>query len=130
MGRPLGLLKTGGRRKGTPNKRSVSLAELLEKRDFEPIGEILNLLPVLSPKEQAGVLLNLLPYLYPKRKSIDLAITQEAPPEQIDDSPEARKDREIQIRRLMRIKLLCSGVFNSDQTANEFLDKYFPLSAD
>lgn len=77
--------KTGGRKKGTPNKRTELLQELLDKNNLDPIEGIkealeeLNSITAYEPsdkislaKEKANIYLELLQYIYPKRKSIDL----------------------------------------------------------
>jgi len=71
MGRPTGLPKTGGRVKGTPNKRSTHLATRLEESGFDPLSELLKIFPDFCRDRKASVLLSLLSYLYPKRKPVD-----------------------------------------------------------
>lgn len=63
--------KTGGRKKGTPNKKTQLLAEILEVNDFSIPEKIIELLPSLAPKKQADVLLDLMSYMYPKRKAVE-----------------------------------------------------------
>lgn len=69
MPRPIGLPKTGGRQKGTPNKRTEILRDVLEKLDCDVPQRLVTLLPQLSPDRQADVLLELLQYVFPKRKA-------------------------------------------------------------
>lgn len=77
--------KTGGRKKGTPNKRTMMLQDLLDKNDLDPIRGIIESLQDLDgisafsnsekitiAKEKASIYLELLQYLYPKRKAIEL----------------------------------------------------------
>ena len=71
MSRPEGLPKTGGRQKGTPNKRTEKFTEILIEKNFEPLSEILALLTELTPRERVATLISLLPYKYPKFKAID-----------------------------------------------------------
>lgn len=77
MARAMGLPKTGGRKKGTPNKLSLRLHDLLESCDLNPIVQISKLLPKLSAKEQTDVMLQLLPYIYPRRKTMDLGLADQ-----------------------------------------------------
>lgn len=77
MPKTKGSLKTGGRKKGTPNKKSLELHSLLSNNGINLIEELKVLLPKLSPEKKADVLLNLMQYLYPKRKSIDLKAEEE-----------------------------------------------------
>lgn len=66
-----GRQKTGGRRKGTLNKRTaiqrlLKVDEALLKQGLDPIAEVLRLLPKLDPKDQVKVLLELTSYLQVK----------------------------------------------------------------
>ncbi|MGZ3775201.1 MAG: hypothetical protein ACXVCY_15020 [Pseudobdellovibrionaceae bacterium] len=66
----LGQIKPpgSGRKKGTPNKKSQSLSEILNAHDFNVPEKLIELLPQLSAERQADLLLDLMGYLYPKRK--------------------------------------------------------------
>lgn len=75
MGKPLGSEKTGGREKGTPNKRTLTLHKHFEEINFNIPNTIVELLPKLDPKDQAIVLLKLMEFIYPKRKpSTDMKV--------------------------------------------------------
>ena len=78
MARAEGTPKTGGRKKGTPNKDSTNLQAALKGHGLDVVGRLTELLSVISPDRQVDVLLNLMPYLYPKRKSIEMTETLEA----------------------------------------------------
>lgn len=71
MGRPQGLPKTGGRQKGTPNKKTQVLGDKLEALGLDVPSRLVELLPGLSPEIQAKILLDLLSYIHPKRKAVD-----------------------------------------------------------
>lgn len=71
MARPAGIPKTGGRSKGTPNKRTLAFSETLSERGIDVLGEILTAAADLSERDRANIYLNLLPYQYPKRKPTD-----------------------------------------------------------
>ena len=64
--------KTGGRKKGTPNKKTTELMELLG--DYNPIVRLIEIAKDenTSLDMQVKINLDLLPYIYPKRKSIDM----------------------------------------------------------
>ena len=64
--------KTGGRVKGTPNKKTTELLELLG--DYNPITRLIEIAKDknTSLDMQVKINLDLLPYIYPKRKSIDM----------------------------------------------------------
>lgn len=64
-----GHKKAGGRKKGTPNKKSGYLSEALEARQFEPVDRLVEILPNLPIEKQAQVILHLLTFIYPKRKA-------------------------------------------------------------
>ena len=65
-------IKTGGRAKGTPNKKTTELIELLG--DYNPIVRLIEIAKDKNTSLDMHVKINLdlLPYIYPKRKSIDM----------------------------------------------------------
>ncbi len=63
--------KGSGRQKGTPNKRTKLLNEILDAKDFCIPGKLIELLPSLSFEKQVDILLDLMSYVYPKRKAIE-----------------------------------------------------------
>lgn len=71
MAKEIGSLKTGGREKGTPNRKTFLLHEFFESVKFDLPLEIIKLLPTLPPEKQADVLMGLMSYLYPKRKPVE-----------------------------------------------------------
>jgi hypothetical protein len=74
MARPPGLPKTGGRKAGVPNIRSLGFVEHLRARNFSTLDRLIDLLESgeFSTREEALILLQLLQYEFPKRKAIDL----------------------------------------------------------
>ena len=64
--------KTGGRAKGTPNKKTAELMELLG--DYNPVKRLIEIAQDenTSLDMQVKINLDLLPYIYPKRKAIDM----------------------------------------------------------
>lgn len=68
MARPKGLQKTGGRQKGTPNKRTNGFLEILDSKGINLLEEVLDEAMALEGREKANILLGLLPYIYPKRR--------------------------------------------------------------
>jgi hypothetical protein len=72
MPRPKGIPKTGGRRKGTANKKSLFLKKALDEANFSVVTELISLLPNLRGDKRADILFKMLEYLYPKRRAIDL----------------------------------------------------------
>lgn len=64
--------KTGGRKAGTPNKKTTELIELLG--DYNPITRLIEIAKnENTPLDmQVKINLDLMPYIYPKRKSIDM----------------------------------------------------------
>lgn len=73
MAKPQGSHKTGGRFKGTPNKKTLVLQDALEKCGIDVVAKLAELLPRLPAEKQADILMNFLSYLYPKRKSVELS---------------------------------------------------------
>jgi len=73
MSRPVGLPKTGGRTKGTPNLKTLVLRESLSRVGFDIVNELHELYPSLDPQTKAKVLLSFLPYLFPKPESVSVS---------------------------------------------------------
>jgi hypothetical protein len=80
--------KSGGRKKGTPNKKTLALQEMLDEKGINPIDglietlEELNAIECYEPedkisraKSKANIYLELMQYLFPKRKAIEFAET-------------------------------------------------------
>lgn len=72
MARPLGSPKLGGRQKGTPNKRTTVLDELLGLGK-NPVDEILKLLPKVDTDKQLDAWVKMMSYCYPRFASVDIA---------------------------------------------------------
>ena len=72
MSKPIGLPKTGGRKKGTPNRRTLVVKSVAEALGLDVPARLVEILPKLHPDKQADVLLELMGYLFPKRKAIDV----------------------------------------------------------
>lgn len=72
-GRPIGLPKTGGRKKGTPNRATLTLKEKLDGMGCDPLIELariaMNERNAIEMRVQC--LIAMAPYLYPKRKPSD-----------------------------------------------------------
>lgn len=66
MPRPSGLRKTGGRAKGTLNKRTSLLANDLEERGFSLPDELIKNYRSLDPDKQAAFLLKMMDFFYIK----------------------------------------------------------------
>ena len=82
MSRPKGLAKTGGRTKGTPNKKSEELLRKLEKLGCEPIEGLatIALAPDTKPDLKVRCYAELAQYVYPKGKAVDLGGQEGEPP--------------------------------------------------
>ena len=68
-------LKTGGRKKGTPNKKTLEVQKLLAASDFDPIAAMIKISQqAMTDKNYllAGQMAKeLAQYVYPKRKAIE-----------------------------------------------------------
>jgi len=69
-GRPIGLPKTGGRAKGTPNRSTLALREMLASLGCDLVEELVKIarLPNTSVGSKITIFTALLPYVHPKRK--------------------------------------------------------------
>lgn len=69
-----GHKKLGGRKPGTPNKKSQAVQDILEAALGKSVPEaVCELLDDLKPKDRVQALLELMSYVYPKRKAIELS---------------------------------------------------------
>jgi hypothetical protein len=77
-GKPIGLPKSGGRVKGTPNKATQDVAEKLAALGCDPLAGLATI--AMDGKNSAELRArsysDLLHYLYPKRKRVDITIQQ------------------------------------------------------
>lgn len=72
MARVKGTPKTGGRQKGTPNKRTRELNEIFESINFNIPERLAAIIPALPLEKQADVYLKLMEFQYPKRKAVEV----------------------------------------------------------
>lgn len=72
-------IKAGGRKKGTPNKKTRELLDL----NYCPVEELLKLAKRKNITIEQAITIHkaLLPYFYPQRKAIDSMINDEVEPE-------------------------------------------------
>lgn len=77
-GRKPGTPKTGGRKKGTPNKMTSSLRKRLEKQ-LEPFIDNLEtlIMKIADPKDRVQAITSILPYVAPKMATIDMKSEEE-----------------------------------------------------
>src|ERR1700680_1790599 len=71
-GRPIGLPKTGGRKKGTPNRATLTLQEVLDHVGCDPLLELATI--AMTPQTPIDLrvrcLSEIAPYVYPRRKPV------------------------------------------------------------
>jgi hypothetical protein len=77
---PLGR-KYGGRKKGTPNRKTQEISELLESLGHNPIEAMVKIAnnPKASLELRGRMNAELAQYVYPKRKAVEVAGDQSAP---------------------------------------------------
>lgn len=66
----IGKIKTGGRRKGSPNRATRILQENLKNRGFDWVDEFLNVYYTLDGEDRINALMKMLPFLAPKYSEI------------------------------------------------------------
>lgn len=77
-----GRSKTGGRTKGTPNKKTAQFKEMLG--NFDTVAELKFLFETCEDDDlKFAICKEFLKYEYPQRKAIELAETIELPPLEI-----------------------------------------------
>jgi len=68
-------MKTGGRKRGTPNKKTVAVQEQMEQLGFDPIESMIEICnQAMSDKNYAlagQMAKELAQYVYPKRKAVE-----------------------------------------------------------
>ena len=68
--------KTGGRQKGTPNKRTADIIERLKDEDI--VGSLLDIAKTTDKEEtKVTVYKELMKYVYPQRKALDATLSGE-----------------------------------------------------
>jgi hypothetical protein len=64
--------KTGGRTKGTPNKRTLALMEICDEKGYDLLSQVITDLQLLNdPKDRLHFNLKFMEFLYPKRRAVD-----------------------------------------------------------
>jgi hypothetical protein len=73
--------KTGGRKAGTPNRKTMEIGELLESLEHNPIEAMVRIAtdPEASLELRGRMNAELAQYVYPKRKAVEVAADQDAP---------------------------------------------------
>lgn len=96
--------KTGGRKKGTPNKRTELFQQLIAQLNFDPTVELVKELkkPLIAKslnkifdKDKAKILMALHEYLYPRRKAIEEAAPPPVPEDSEDENLEDISTEEL-----------------------------------
>lgn len=62
--------KTGGRKKGTPNRSTKEVRERMKDVFYSELENLPRLLAELTPKERVDVLVKMSPYLLPKLETV------------------------------------------------------------
>jgi len=92
-------MKTGGRTKGTPNKKTQIIQQQMEDLGFDPIESMIEISRLAMANKDyslAGqIAKELAQYIYPKRKAVEHVTEQDLEPMQVtiryvdaDDNPE------------------------------------------
>lgn len=71
MPRPKGTPKTGGRKRGTPNKATIPVAELCDAKGCNPIEALIEFCVSSNPGFRFQAAKELSQYIHPKRKAIE-----------------------------------------------------------
>ena len=76
-------MKTGGRKRGTPNKKTIAVQEQMEQLGFDPIESMIEISKqAMSDKNYvlAGQMAKeLAQYIYPKRKAVEHTTSEDSP---------------------------------------------------
>ena len=65
--------KTGGRKRGVPNRRTLELTEQLAELDFDPVAALVKIAkdPATSTELQIRCITEIMPYCFPRRKAVE-----------------------------------------------------------
>lgn len=88
-----GFPKTGGRKKGTPNRASLPVTEICQTNGCSPIEVLIEFCKSKNPQLRFQAAKELCQYLHPKRKAIELSGEIKNPIGQLSDD---ELDRRIQ----------------------------------
>lgn len=102
MSRPKGIPKTGGRKRGTPNKRSANLFAVFEDFNYDPARALLSKYGNLPAADQLKVDLRLMDFSYPKSKEDLEPAGPSAPIQPVSaETPEERDKKINHLKSLM-----------------------------
>lgn len=79
MAKPKGLAKTGGRLKGTPNKKTQTLFEICEEEGIDPFRGLLKLANHQDVAIKLQALKEVCRYLYPIRRAVEVSGPDQGP---------------------------------------------------
>ncbi len=65
-------IKTGGRKKGTPNKLTSELRKVLKEVLTDELETLPTLMAYLEPKDRLQAIIKLMPYILPKVDSVSI----------------------------------------------------------
>jgi hypothetical protein len=101
-GKPKGSPKTGGRKKGTPNRNSLRLREDLNALDFHLTQKFIDLYndPATTTDQKLAILQNLSKYCFPVLKET----TQLEAPAEPSAEPAREKPTDAEVLTLLRTK--------------------------
>jgi hypothetical protein len=123
MPRPEGLPKTGGRIRGTPNRRTGLLVDQLAALGLDVPSEVAKALPNLDAEKRVEVLMELMTFLFPKRKAIEHTVEMDIPPPEIRElTPE-----QYEVGRLKMIKEFRTLLIVDTQFVREVLEPMCPI---
>jgi hypothetical protein len=108
MPRPHGTPKTGGRKSGTPNRRTGQLADQLAALGLDVPAEIAKALPDLNAELRVKVLMDLMTFLFPKRKAIEHSGEVACPqaPEDREATPEEKAERHARLIKFTKTMIV------------------------
>jgi hypothetical protein len=69
-----GIAKRGGRKKGTPNRKTFDAVEVINRLGVDPIAEMIKLAKAknTSPELKGRMWSEVASYIYPKRKALEV----------------------------------------------------------
>lgn len=124
MPKLVGSPKTGGRTKGTPNRRTLHLSNHLQEIGFDPVEHIVDQLPQLNPLERVHACLKMMEFQFPKRKPVDAAESVESVEENVKLDKRTTEEQLEEIRRLLPVLVRCKKDYA--KTVLGFIRRHHP----
>ena len=77
--------RNSGRKKGTPNKKSLKLSQELENKGFDLVGEFISIYGQSDVQGKRAMILRALDHVFPRLKALDINEIEKDKPKTIEE---------------------------------------------